>query len=111
MIITTKPTESYYNSGSKNDRQQPTKGKPFSAEKASNVKSNQKKLNEDDQNVPGTFLSCLDNYLEALAINPNETQENNKPGNGSHNMKRTNSNKMKEFPTTKGIIHTFAFDK
>lgn len=95
MIVTTKPTESYYNSGSKNDRQQSTKSKPLSAGKASNANSNQKKLIEDDMNVPANFLSCLDNYLEALTLNPNDTQENNKPVNGSYNMKRNNSNKMK----------------
>lgn len=68
-------------------------------------------MNENDQNIPTSFLSCLDEYLEALSLNPNESQENNRPSNGSYNMKRSNSNKMREFSKAKGFTNHFVFDK
>lgn len=61
--------------------------------------------------MPTSFLSCLDEYLQALSVNTNEGQQNNRPSNGSYNMKRNSLNKMREFPIAKGLTNHFVFDK
>jgi hypothetical protein len=101
IVMTTKTPHEFPNP----NRNEPVSASisPISSAKNSNQKSN--KRQDGSEPIAINFISCLDEYLEALTYNNTvleNGQENPRPSNASVNMKRSNSSKFKEFSSTNG---------